>query len=148
MACGIAGLVSGCATHDQSAARDSGTEGDGMLVVYSAYAVNADFNRRDAERPEYSGYNIYQADGRLWQFIRNSSDTIVQGPQPVELPAGNYRIVARVNGHGLETIPVNIESRRKTILHLDGKASPAGAQADAVHSTDGQVMGWQTVAGL
>ena len=146
MACGLAGLLSGCATHDQSAALNNGNGADGMLMVYSAYAVNADFNRRDTERPEYSGYNIYQADGRLWQFIRNSSDTIMQEPQRVELPSGDYRIVARVNGHGLETIPVTIESRRKTVLYLNGKPLPADNQAAAVHAIDGQIVGWQMVA--
>ena len=140
---GVAAFLNGCATNTDHAARNDG-EANGTLVVFSAYAVNADFNRRDPERPEYSNYTIYTADGQWLQSVRNSSAGTLQEPQPVSLPAGKYHIVARVNGQGLALIPVDIGSHQKTILHLDGQAVPAGTKTEAVRLPNGNIAGWKT----
>jgi len=70
----------------------------GTLLVYSAYAVNADFNARDPNRPEYSDYKILSADGKLLQQVHNDSGTLLQEAVPVELLPGQYNVRARANG--------------------------------------------------
>ena len=75
-------LLSGCATGNglaldtvgpslpQPAAANST---DGILIVYSAYEVNADFNSRNPDLPEYSDYKILTADGKPLQRVHNNS---------------------------------------------------------------------------
>lgn len=154
----IAGAaLSGCATDKSNMALDTvgpiptraapADSTSGILVVYSAYKVNADFNMEDPYRPEYSDYKIYNADGKLLRRVHNNSGTILQEPASVNLPAGNYRIIARVNGYGFLTIPVMIETRRTTVLHLEGgNAWPdksAFNQTNAVQLPDGRIVGWK-----
>lgn len=154
-------LLSGCATGKggmapaavgPAPARPTAVNStDGTLVVYSAYAVNADFNRRDPYRSEYSDYEIYTTAGKLLQRVHNDSGTVLQDPVPVELPVGKYCVVARANGYGHVTIPVVIGAGQNTVLHLEGRDSwpdPAAFnQTNAVRLPDGQVIGWRAARG-
>jgi hypothetical protein len=118
----------------------------GTLVVYSAYEVNADFNSRDVDRPEYSDYRIYSADGKLLQKVHNDSGTIFQDPRRVALPVGNYQVVAQANiGFGHVTIPVSVEANRTTMLRLSGNWSGGYQfnQTNAVRLPDGQIVGYR-----
>jgi hypothetical protein len=119
---------------------------NGALVVYSAYEVNADFNSRDPYHPEYSDYEIYIG-GKLLRRVHNDSGTLLQDPALVELPAGQYRVVARANGYGEVTIPVFIRVRQSTVLHLEGGGSRPNPAVfnptNAVYLPDGQVVGWR-----
>jgi hypothetical protein len=90
----------------------------GTLVVYSAYEVNANFNQRDPNRPQYSDYKVLNADGKLLRRVHNDSGTILQDPAQVRLPAGQYHVVARKNGNGYVTIPVSIEAGQNTVVRL------------------------------
>jgi hypothetical protein len=118
---------------------------DGTLMVYSTNEVGADFNSSDPYRQEYSDYRILATDGKLLQRVHNNSGTIFQDPVPVELPAGKYCVIARANGYGYVTIPVIIEARRSTILHLEGGAPwPGGTafdQSNTVRLPDGRIVG-------
>jgi len=120
---------------------------NGTLLVYSAYEVNADFNARDPNRPEYSDYKILSADGQLLQQVHNDSGTLLQEAVPVELLPGQYNVRARANGYGLLTIPVNIAPRQTTVLHLEGGRSWRNAspfdQTNTVRLPDGQIIGWR-----
>jgi hypothetical protein len=120
---------------------------NGTLVVYSAFEVNADFNSRDPYRPEYSDYRIFTIGGKLLQRVHNNSGTILQDPVPVELSAGKYRVIARANGYGYVTVPIIIEARQSTILHLEGGVSwsdkSVSGQTNTVRLPDGQVVGWR-----
>ncbi len=150
-------LLSGCATEKNGLALDTvgpplsqptaANSTNGTLVVYSAYEVNADFNRRDPYRPEYSDYRIFSTDGKLLRKIHNNSGTILQDPVPVELPAGKYRVIARANGYGYVTVPVIVEAQQSTILHLEGGGSwpdeSVFNQTNAVRLPGGQVVGWR-----
>jgi len=124
----------------------TGNSTNGTLVVYSAYEGNADFNSRDPYRPEYSDYKIYIG-GKLLRRVHNDSGTLLQDPALVELPAGQYRVVARANGYEEVTIPVVIRARQSTVLHLEGGGSwpdPAVFNpTNAVRLPDGQVVGWR-----
>jgi len=119
----------------------------GTLVVYSAYRRNADFNARDCNRPEYSDYEIFSNAGVFQQRIHNNSGTILQDVVPVTLPAGKYKVKARANGYGIVTIPVVIEARQNTVLHLEGGGfwpnESVFNQTNAVRLPDGLVIGWK-----
>ncbi|HEY1717050.1 MAG TPA: hypothetical protein VGH42_02000 [Verrucomicrobiae bacterium] len=154
-------FLSGCATGKNGTVLDTvgpslpqpaAISTNGTLVVYSAYEVNADFNARDPNRPEYSDYRIFTTDEKLLQRVRNNSGTILQDPLSVQLPPGKYNVIARANGYGYLTIPVIIAARQNTILHLEGGGSwphePASNQTNAVRLPDGQVIGWKVATNL
>ncbi|MEI9864001.1 MAG: hypothetical protein WDN00_05505 [Limisphaerales bacterium] len=95
------GVLSGCTTEKGGLALDTvgpapnqaavANATSGMLVVYSAYQVNADFAGRDRRSPQYSDYKILTADGRLLRKVHNNSGTILQEAVPAELPPGNMK---------------------------------------------------------
>jgi len=120
----------------------------GTLVVYSAYEVNADFNSRDPNRPEYSDYRIFSDDGKLLEKVHNDSGTIFQDPRRVTLPTGSYRVFARANGFGYVTIPVTISSEQTTMVRLEGNwsASYRFNDTNAVRLPDGQVVGYRATS--
>ena len=153
-------LMSGCATASRTPVLDpvgpattsslpAGAT-DGTLVVYSAYEVNADFNARDPDRPEYSDYKIFSPEGKLWRRIHNNSGTMRQDPVPVTLPPGKYLVQARANGYGLVKIPVVIVGQKTTLLHLEGGAAADTFGANATNGVclpDGRIIGWKAAAG-
>jgi hypothetical protein len=153
-------LLSGCATGKNGLALDTvgpplpqptaTISNNGTLVVYSAYEVNADFNARDPNRPEYSDYKILTTDGKLLQRVHNNSGTILQDAVPVALPPGKYNVVARANGYGYVTVPVMIVAQQNTILHLEGGGSwpdeSAFNQTNAVRLPDGLIVGWKAAS--
>ena len=61
---------------------------------------------------------------------------------------GEYHVIARANGYGYVTVPVIIEARRSTVLHLEGDGSwPDESmfnQTNAVRLPDGQIVGRRT----
>ncbi len=153
----IGTLLSGCASERDKLVLDSvgprfpkiSAENlqKGTLVVYSAYDVGANWDARDPRRPVYSDYKIFSLDGNLLRAVHNDSGTILQDAVPVELPAGKYRVVASANGYGRVTIPVVIESRQTTVLHLEGGGAWSNEaqfnQTNAVRLPDGLIVGWR-----
>ena len=134
----IAGaLLSGCAIYNRHVVfapvgpapgqyATAGTEtGDGSLVVYSAYDVNPIINSRDSSRPVYTDYRIQTADGQPLKYVHNDSGTILQKPVQVQLPAGQYRVLAHANGYGEVTVPVTVAAAELTIVHLESNISLA-----------------------
>ncbi len=155
-------LLSGCATGKYETICDTvgpsprrptaEISTNGFLVVYSAYEVNASFDNRDPRSPAYSDYRILTADGKLLQRVHNNSGTILQEPEAVELPPGKYQVIAPANGYGQIKIPVSVEARRITILHLEGDGfwpdESALNRTNAVRLPDGVVIGWKASPGL
>lgn len=154
-------LLTGCATGNGPALDTVGpslpqpvsaTSTDGILVVYSAYEADADFNSRNPDLPEYSDYRILTTDGKLLQRVRNNSGSILQDPVSVELPPGKYQVIARANGFGNVTVPVMIEAQQGTVLHLEGGGFWSGEsafnQTNVVFLPDGQIIGWKAAASL
>jgi len=150
-------LLVGCATKSgivldcvgpQPIASTTSSSTAGTLVVYSAYQANADFDTRDAFRPEYSNYSIFTSDGKLLQKVVNNSGTILQDPAPVKLPVGHYRVSARANGYGYVTIPVEIAGNRNTIVHLETDSPNADAfnKSNAVQLPGGEIVGYKTAS--
>src|SRR5215472_6138015 len=95
---GISLLLAGCTTSNNGIVLDgvgpnpaspaNAAAATGTLLVYSAYIVSPDFNSRDAHRPQYTDYSILTSDGKLQQYVHNSTGTILQRPKQVELPPG------------------------------------------------------------
>ncbi len=102
--------------------------------------------------PEYPFYNhytaftIYDANGALVKVVPSTRDSLYPAPNPVQLPAGRYRIVAKTPKLGLISIPVVVKGDQNTILFLDGKDHPEAASADparALRLPTGQIYGWR-----
>ncbi len=123
--------------------------GEGSLVVYTAYDVNAIGIGDYEERRHYSDYRILADDGKLLRIVHNDVGPIRPATH-VTLPAGTYRVVANANGYGTVTVPVVIGSNRLTVVHLEGGASwsdmAADSQASAVRLPDGEIIGWRAPA--
>src|SRR5271157_1454924 len=101
----VAGLLSGCASSPHqglvldpigpppNASPEAGSQGS--LVVFSATdptpaATGSPYHR------QYSDYRVLSADGKeLIQTVHNDTDKLPGGPRKVELPAGEYQVLAR-----------------------------------------------------
>lgn len=124
--------------------------GDGVLVVYSAYKRNADFNSSDPNRPEHSDYKILNADGSLFRRVHNVTKTVFEDAVPIALAPGKYEVVARANEYGYLEIPVRIEAEQTTILHLEGGDFWSNVsefnETNSVRLPDGQIIGWKSAS--
>jgi hypothetical protein len=124
--------------------------GEGSLVVYTAYDVNAPGIGDYEHRHHYTDYKILTEDGKPLQTVHNDIGTSVRQAAQVDLPAGTYRVVANANGYGTVTVPVVIGPNRLTVVHLEGGASwpemAANDQASAVRFPDGEIVGWRAPA--
>ena len=151
-------LLSSCASHGPALVLDpvgpapfpSAVGGStGTLKVFSAFEQGADFNSQ-LYRPHYTDYRILSAEGKRLQTVRNDSGTVVEAPKRVQLPVGNYRVVARANGYGEVTVPVVIRADQVTTVHLEGSPSwPNRSQLAAsnpVRLPHGEIAGWRASA--
>ena len=154
-----AAVVAGCGTFRSGLVLDPvgpapgepepGGSTNGVLVVYSAYDGSANSDQRDAYRPVHSDYRILTANGAGPRVVHNDSGTILQEPARVSLPEGRYQVVARANGYGTVTVPVVIEGRRTTVVHLAGGSWPnmaAVSRTNVVRSPDGGIVGWRAAS--
>jgi hypothetical protein len=92
----------------------------GYLLVFTAtQRVEVDFN---AYFDPHTGYDIDDASGKLFKFVPNHGSNIDEAPDPVNLPPGNYTIVARSAG-GMVRFSVGIRSGEITRVYLDGGGS-------------------------
>jgi len=148
-------LLSGCAFHKQAVVLDAvgpswlkpaAAGPKGALVVYTAWAPNADFNDMPLLR-QYTDYRILSEEGRLLQVVHNSNGSVEEGPQTVELPVGKYRVVARANGYKTVTVPAVILADRLTTVCLDGSAlwpdNAALLRSNPVRLPNGEIAGWR-----
>ena len=122
------------------------TGSSGTLVVFSAFDPHADFNDLPYRR-HYTDYKIVSSDSSVQQTIHNTNGQSLDGPKSVELPVGNYRVVAHANGYGLVTVPVVIRANQTTTVHLEGNASwsnnTALVESNPVRLPDGAIAGWR-----
>ncbi|MEI2723112.1 MAG: hypothetical protein V9H26_06065 [Verrucomicrobiota bacterium] len=117
------------------------------LLVFSAFATSLRLSDVDPYRRHCTDYTLFADDGKLVRTGPNDSETMLEGPVLVELPAGSYRIVARANGYGSVTVPVVIMTQRATTVHLEGGASwpdlVAISHSNPVRLPDGQIIDWR-----
>jgi hypothetical protein len=154
-------LLSGCASHANKLAlapvgpapmpTADGQSTDGSLVVYSALESYPDLNAEnagwDTKHQDYSSYKILRADGTPLKSVANNAGRWTLHPQQVELPAGEYRIVAEANGYGRVKVPIIIAVNRVTVLHLDGDGfwphEYGFNTTNSVQLPNGQIIGWR-----
>jgi hypothetical protein len=149
-------LLPGCAWNRSKLVLDSvgpspgitpvaGSQGD--LLVFSAFETSLRLSDVDPYRKRCTDYKIFSDDGNLVRTVHNDSETMIEGPVLVELPAGSYRVIARANGYGSVTVPVVIVTNRTTTVHLEGGASwpdqNAITHSNPVRLPDGQIIGWR-----
>lgn len=145
----------GCATHSGELVLDrvgpahaqaNSRASEGTLVVYTALDQSLHFYG-SPYHAWYSGYEVLSEDGRVVKKVMNETGTVVEGPAQVKLLQGKYRVRARSNRYGLVTVPVLIESRQMTVVHLDGGPTSDDREevghADAVRLPKGEIVGWR-----
>lgn len=147
----VVSLVAGCSTTPLVLAPvgpappgTGATAGDGHLVVYTATETHR-FGDGVSYYP-HTGYHIYTPDGKLWKYVRNHSGSTDQSPAIVTLPRGKYSLLAEAENCGRVTVPVVIEPRRTTEVHLEtwGRSkSPVADEASVVRLPNGYVVGWR-----
>ena len=154
----VGAILAGCAGMKNSLVLDTvgpapapsaqSNSGQGTLIVYSAYQVNAGFNNPNPNSPVHSNYKILDRDKKSPKWIHNATSNMLQSVVPVNLPPGKYYVVARSNTFGIVTVPVIIAPGRETVLHLDGRdTSPEGIPIDAANAVclpDGEIVGWKS----
>jgi len=117
----------------------------GTLAVFSAWDSAPRFN--DAlQRNHHTDYQLFAANGALLRKVHNDDD-VALGPKYIALEPGNYRVVARANGYGWVTVPVIIEARKTTLVHLEGADLKADGVAlensNPVRLPGGEIVGWR-----
>ena len=117
---------------------------NGSLVVFSAFDPTPHFSALPY-RIYYTDYKLVSENGTLLQSVHNDNGTALEGPKTVSLPPGKYRVLARANGYGRVTVPVVIEARRTTTVHLEsgmaGKIGPSAGPQGLVRFPDGRIVG-------
>jgi hypothetical protein len=120
---------------------------NGTLIVYSAFATDADFYNSNPFGRRYTNYKILTADGHLYERVQNNNGTLMQDALPVSLPPGNYQVNAESNGHGKLKVPVAIAAHQTTILHLEGggfwQQREGLDQTNAVRLPSGEIIGYR-----
>src|ERR1700744_5730528 len=96
-------------------------EGTGELLVYSATRLTeSDYS----EYPVHTAYYLYSSSDAAGRRVSNRSGLFGKDPIRLSLPPGKYRVKALGAGTGFVLVPVIVESRRTTIVDLDGTAVP------------------------
>lgn len=122
-------------------ARSRGPEG--TLQVFSQ---TTPFNDGGIVFYPHSEYRIYQPDGAFLKFVRNHTLKSDQRPELVNLPVGEYYLVALSEGFGPVRVPFVIKGGQVTVVTLDSARhrSIKGAPNDQVVSLpNGAVVGWR-----
>ena len=116
----------------------------GQLIVYTGTHEVSD-GHDDWAYP-HTGYFIDRMDGSRYKYVANHISRTDSEPDTVDLPSGEYDIVAQASFAPRVRIPVRIAQGRATIVNLEhGVANrvPAGAdQKSIIRGPDSIVIGW------
>lgn len=121
------------------------TSSNGNLVVHSGFETTDATGFAHEYAHPHTAYDIYTLDGKLARHVRNYVGGLLDDPETVALPAGNYKVSARANGYASVVLPVVIVAGKTTTVHLDSsgfnlaKQNPKG---NLVKLPDGQIIGW------
>ena len=120
------------------------TRPDGGLRVYTATEAH-EIGDRTYYYP-HTGYRIYDASGKLWQYVPNHTSNEDETPASVTLPVGDYTIKAAADLYSLVAMPVVIQAGRTTEIHLDsGWEPPSGVSTnELVYLPNGEAVGWRS----
>ena len=122
----------------QSIAPEAQTD-HGSLVVYSNIV-------REYGDPGYlvrTGYRLLTAKGELVQKVDDRSSASDERPQPLNLPIGQYTVVAEAANDRPVTLSAVIRAGRTTVIDLNQEVFPRGtdARGNWVHLSTGQIVG-------
>ena len=94
----------------------------------------------------HTGYNIYDEAGNRVQYVANHIGNMDELPTLVQIPMGNYKVVAESSAYGRVTVPVVIQSGKSNILHLDRGWRPPSTMSsnEVVRLPDGEAAGWSS----
>jgi hypothetical protein len=111
----------------------------GSLVVYSNIV-------REYGDPDYlvrTGYCLLTAKGELVQKVDNRSSASDERPLPLNLPIGQYTVVAEAANDRRVTLSAVIRAGRTTVIDLNQEVFPRGtdARGNWVHLSTGQIVG-------
>lgn len=118
---------------------------NGNLVVYSGFETTDATGFAYEYVQPHTPYDIYTPDGKLVKHVRNYSGGLLDDPDSVSLPSGNYKVSATANGYARVVLPVVIAVGRTTVVHLDSSGFSLAKQnpkANLVKLPDGQIIGW------
>jgi Tfp pilus assembly protein PilX len=141
-------VLSACSSHPkqvvvepvgQTTSTSSNAAKVGYLVVYSAWSNLGD------SVAHHSRYTIRAVTGDFSKEVINHLDTFDEGPIRVPLAPGAYQVTARAARLGTVLVPIVIQERKTTYVHLEG---PPQSDKTLVEGTDvvklpsGEVVGW------
>lgn len=118
---------------------------NGNLVVYSGFEVTEVTGFAYEYAKPHTPYVIYTPDGKWVKRVRNYAGGMLDDPETVSLPAGNYKVSAKANGYARVTLPVVVAVGKTTVVHLDSSGFNLARQnpkANLVRLPDGQIIGW------
>lgn len=111
----------------------------GDLLVYSADDA---IDTADADHPHHRRYVIRSESGSELRTILNQSGPFGQDPEEISLPPGRYLVDTSATNFGPVRVPVQIETGRLTVVHLDGDAeSDPVPEESAVRLPNGSTIG-------
>lgn len=134
----LASLLASCASDKMATGGKSGAAPVGYLEIFTATKTVPDGDST-YDYP-HTGYTIYDEHGRFVQYVPNHAGRMDAVPSRVSVPAGNYRIKATSERHGLVTFPIEIAAGQSRVIHLEG-ADLKGDRLQ-VRSIDGKAVGW------
>ena len=155
MAAGLIGLVGGCATRTVSLAPvgpkpalPQSLSPQGSLIVFSRLqGQDDDLDQEGTEpiRSHHTDYKVYDLQGRVVKRVWNAAGKYETSPRVVNLSPGRYIVKAQAADYSKVTVPVTIEGRASTEVHLDSQwALPNYAdKGQVVMMPDGQPVGWR-----
>ena len=118
----------------------------GYLQVYSD--TKEHFIDHDLPYYWHIGYNIYDDSNRKVKYVPNNIGITDETPTLVQIPQGNYRVVAESSAYGRVTVPVVIQADKTTVLNLDRGWRPSATIStnELVRFPDGEAVGWSSVS--
>lgn len=149
-----AGLISvlvGCSSTKPVALAPVGPgpdSGGSMASTGDLQVFSRESGRAEGLNPtwhQHSDYYIYDRDGKLVKYVKNSTGYYARGPLPVSLTPGQYLVKAKARDYTWVEVPVIIERGRTTSVHLDDNWKfPATTSASELVSTpNGNPVGWR-----
>lgn len=123
------------------------TRPTGYLRVYSATEAH-EIGDNTYYYP-HRGCRIYDASGKLWQYVPNHISYEDETPAYVTIPAGDYTIKAESDLYSLVAMPVLIQAGRTTGIHLDSGWNPPSnvSTNEIVYLPNGEAVGWRGATG-
>lgn len=146
------GLMTACSTPRQlttvepvGPSRTSAAAAEGALQVYTATETHPDGD--NTYYYPHTSYLVYDSAGHKVKFVQNHIGTMDETPSVVFIAPGNYTVQAEAEGLGRVRIPVVVQPRRTTVVHLEKDWKPRDVNSsELVRLPDGQPIGWRSSA--